>query len=223
MSDSPNRRFAVMRLGALFLSLLISGIILFLFIGADNLSDTLEAVSNSPWGIAGFIAVYIVLVVAFAPGSFATITAAALFGFTGGLFVAMTGATIGASLAFWISRFLGREGIVELFGDRVGRVDDFISDRQFVSILVLRLLPVVPFNALNYAAGLTNVAFSRYLPATVLGMLPGATLTSWTVSQADDMTSGSFWFGVGLTVVAVVASIVVARRYTSGRSVNARA
>lgn len=220
MSVSSTRRFAVVRLGLLFSALVVSAIVLLVVVGVDSLSEALEAVSNSPWGLVGFIALYIVLVVAFAPGSFATITSAALFGFTGGLFVAMTGATIGASLAFLISRFIGREGVVELFGDRVGRVDDFISEREFVSIFVLRLLPVVPFNGLNYAAGLTNVRFSRYFPATILGMLPGATLTSWTVSQADDMASTSFLIPAVITGIAILGSVVIARRVTSGRSTS---
>lgn len=218
MSEAPKRRLAVLRLGLLFAALIISAVVLLVVVGADSLSESLEAVSNSPWGIVGFIALYIVLVVAFAPGSFATITAAALFGFAGGLFVALTGATIGATLAFLIARFIGREGVVELFGDRVGRVDDFISEREFLSIFVLRLLPIVPFNGLNYASGLTNVRFSRYVPASILGMFPGTALTSWTVSQAGDMTSTSFLIPAVITGIAIIGSIVIARRVTSGRS-----
>ena len=163
------------------------------------------------------------LVVAFAPGTFATITAAALFGFGNGLLVAVTGATIGASIAFFISRLIGRDGVMELFGDRVGQIDDFIGKREFVSVLVLRLLPIVPFNGLNYASGLTNLRFSRYLPASILGMLPGSALTSWTVSQAGDMTSSAFLIPAAITVIAVIGSAVIARRYTSGRAVDASA
>lgn len=219
MNKPSGRSLALLRLGLLVVAIIVSGVVL-LLLGGDSLSDALESASSSPWGVVGFIALYVVLVVAFAPGSFATITAAAVFGFGTGLLVAMTGATIGASIAFLISRLIGREGIVELLGDRIRNIDDFMGEREFVSILVLRLLPVVPFNGLNYAAGLTNVRFSRYFPATILGMLPGATLTTWTVSQANDMTSASFWIGVVVTVVAVGASIVVARRFTSGRTVK---
>jgi len=222
MSEPSNRRLALLRLGLLVIAIIVSGIVL-LVVGGDSLSEALEAASDSRWGIIGFIGLYIVLVVAFAPGTFATITAAAIFGFGTGLLVSMTGATIGASLAFLISRYIGREGVIELLGDRLQNIDRFMDKREFVSILVLRLLPVVPFNGLNYASGLTNVRFSRYFPATVLGMLPGATLTSWTVSQANDMTSGSFVFGVVLTVIAVGASIIVARRFTSSRAVDASA
>jgi len=222
MSGSSNRRLALLRLGLLIVALVASGIVL-LVVGGDSLGDALEAASDSPWGIIGFIGLYVLLVIAFAPGSFATITAAAVFGFGTGLLVSMTGATVGASLAFVISRYIGRDGVIELFGERLENIDRFMGDREFVSILVLRLLPVVPFNGLNYAAGLTSVRFSRYFPATVLGMLPGATLTSWTVSQANDMTSGPFLFGVVLTVLAVGASLIFARRYASSRAVDASA
>ena len=214
---SPNRRLAVLRLGLLVAALVISGLVLF-FVGGDSLGGALESASDSPWGVVGFIALYVVLVVAFAPGTFATITAAAVFGFGTGLLVSVTGATIGASLAFLISRFIGRDGVMELFGNRVGRIDDFIGKREFVSVLILRLLPIVPFNGLNYASGLTNLRFSRYVPASILGMLPGTALTSWTVSQAGDMTSSAFLIPAVITGIAIIASIVVARRVTSGRS-----
>ena len=219
---SPNRRLAVLRLGLLVAALVISGLVLF-FVGGDSLGGALESAPDSPWGVVGFIALYVVLVVAFAPGTFATITAAAVFGFGTGLLVSVTGATIGASLAFLISRFIGRDGVMELFGNRVGRIDDFIGKREFVSVLILRLLPIVPFNGLNYASGLTNLRFSRYVPASILGMLPGTALTSWTVSQAGDMTSSAFVIPAVITVLAILGSIVVARRYTSGRTVDASA
>ena len=219
---SPNRRLAVLRLGLLVAALVISGLVLF-FVGGDSLGGALESASDSPWGVVGFIALYVVLVVAFAPGTFATITAAAVFVFGTGLLVSVTGATIGASLAFLISRFIGRDGVMELFGNRVGRIDDFIGKREFVSVLILRLLPIVPFNGLNYASGLTNLRFSRYVPASILGMLPGTALTSWTVSQAGDMTSSAFVIPAVITVLAILGSIVVARRYTSGRTVDASA
>lgn len=219
MNKPTGRSLALLRLGLLVVGVIGSGIVL-LVVGADNLSGALESASSSPIGVIGFIALYVALVVAFAPGSFATITAAAVFGFGTGLLVAMTGATIGATIAFLIARFVGREGTVELLGDRIRNIDDFMGEREFASILVLRLLPIVPFNGLNYASGLTNVRLSRYLPATILGMLPGATLTTWTVSQANDMTSAAFWVGVTVTVIAVGVSIVVARRYTSGRTIK---
>ena len=221
MSESSGRRLAILRLGLLVVSLVASAVVLLVVVGVDDLSDALEAVSESRWGVIGFIGLYIALVVAFAPGTFATITSAAVFGFGTGLLISMTGATIGASLAFLISRAVGRKGIEALLGDRLENAERFIGEREFLSILVLRLLPIVPFNALNYATGLTNVRFSRYLPATILGMLPGATLTSWTVSQANDMTSSSFLFGVVLTVIAVAGSAILARRYTSRRTVDA--
>lgn len=222
MSGSSGRRLAILRLGLLVAAIAVSGAVL-LLVGGDKLSEALEAASDSTWGVIGFIVLYIALVVAFAPGTFGTITAAAVFGFGTGLLVSMTGATIGASIAFVISRHIGRDGVVQLLGDRVRSVDDFVGEREFVSILILRLLPIVPFNALNYAAGLTNVRFSWYLAATIVGMAPGATLTSWTVSQANDLSSASFWVGVVLSVVAVGASILVARRLAAGRSINAGA
>lgn len=217
---SPDRRLAILRLSALGLLLVACGIALAL-VGLDGLRDALESAADSRWGAVGFVGVYVALVVIFAPGTFITITAAALFGFATGLAVTLVGAAIGCSLTFFISRRLGREGIVELLGDRFTRIDEFVGEREFQSVLVLRIMPIMPFNVVNYGIGLTRVRFSRYFLATVIGMAPGSTLTTFTVSQASEPGSTGFLFGVGLTVITVGLSVIFARRIASSRSVDA--
>ena len=160
MTTTKRNRLAVIRFGVLVVVVLALGIGIAVF-GTDDLGSAMESAADSPWGVVAFIAVYAVLVVLMAPGTAATITSAAVFGFGLGLLVSAIGATLGAMMAFVISRTVGREGAVELLGKRLQSVDEFISKREFLSIFVLRLLPVVPFNGLNYAAGLIAVRYSR--------------------------------------------------------------
>lgn len=216
----PSRRLALIRLGLLG-TILAGCAIALVLVGLDGLRDALEAASDSRWGAVGFVAVYVALVLAFAPGTFITVTSAALFGFTTGLAVTLTGAAIGCSLTYVISRRLGREGMVALLGERLSRIDDFVGEREFVSVLVLRMMPIMPFNIVNYGIGLTRVRFSRYFLATVIGMAPGSTLTTFTVSRASEPGSTGFLVGIGLTVVTIGVSIIVARRISSRSSVDA--
>ena len=213
---SPQPTLAVVRLGIGVLALIACGVTLAV-VGVDGIGDLLESASESRWGVVGFIALYILLVIAFAPGTVSTITSAAVFGFGTGLFISLVGATVGATCAFIIGRAMGRDGVVALLGDRLRSVDQFIDKRQFISIFVLRLLPVVPFNGLNYAAGLTVVPLSRYVPATFLGILPGTTLTTFTVSQAGEPGGLGFQIGLAVTVVAVIVSAIIARRFTAAK------
>lgn len=186
-------------------------------LGTERVDDVLEQAAESTWGVLAFVLLYVVVVVTLVPGTLATITAGAVFGFTIGFPVAMVGATLGATLAFFIARALGREGSQELLGSRLMSLDDWLGENDFVSIVVLRLMPIVPFNLLNYAAGLTAVRPSRYIAGTVVGMLPGTALTTFAASRADDPSSTAFIASAGALIVIVVASTYGARRYTQSR------
>jgi len=175
----------------------------------------LEAAADSPWGMAGFVTVYVLLVVSFAPGTIGTITSAAIFGFSTGFALSMVGASIGATLVFIIGRALGRNGAQRLLGRRLRSVDELLGDRDFLSVLILRLLPIVPFNGLNYAASFSSVRLWAYVAATVVGIAPGTALTSFTVSRADEPGSRGFLIGLALSGLAVVVSVLIARRVTT--------
>ncbi len=206
-----NARLAVVRLGVLAAALLALGVAL-IVVGPEGLQDLLSSVGESRWGLVAFIAVYAIGVVLLLPGTMGTLTAGALFGFPMGAFAALAGATIGATGAFGISRSMGREGAQHLLGTRLTNVDEWIGRNDFASILVLRLMPIVPFNALNYAAGLAAVRPSRYVAASILGMLPGALLTTALADSADDPTGPVFLALMGLFLLALVGSGLAAKR-----------
>ncbi|NNF54121.1 MAG: TVP38/TMEM64 family protein [Acidimicrobiales bacterium] len=180
--------------------------------GLDSTGEWLHEAAESPWGVVGFVLLYIVLVVLLVPGSLGTIAAGAVFGMWIGAAAALTGATIGASIAFAISRRVGREGASTLITGRVKGLDRWLSERGLVAMIVLRLLPVVPFNALNYAAGLSSIRPRHYLVGTAFGMIPGTLVVTAVADQADDPTSAGFATALGTAVVALIASIYAANR-----------
>ncbi|MDX1387503.1 MAG: TVP38/TMEM64 family protein, partial [bacterium] len=83
-------------------------------------------------------------------------------------------ATAGASLAFLLSRYLGRDFVVKVTHGRVQKFDEKIGEHGFYTVLYLRLVPLFPFNILNFSLGLTKVKFREYFLGTLLGMIPGA-------------------------------------------------
>lgn len=208
---------ALLRLAALVVLLVVTAAAL-LFLGTDGVSGMLEDAADSQWGTVAFFVLYVVAVITLVPGTIGTITSGAVLGFATGFPVALAGSLVGATIAFFIARGLGREGSQELLGGRLMSIDDWIGDNDFVSIVVLRLMPIVPFNLLNYAAGLTAMRPSRYIAGSVIGILPGTALTTFAASRANDPSSSAFLLAAGALLVIVIVSTIAARRITSGRA-----
>jgi len=129
------------------------------------------------WGPLIFILMYIAATVFFLPGSPLTVAGGALFGgFYAGLYV-LIGATIGATTAFFVSRVLG-EGFVEWVlkknrFEKVFEYDKKLEKNGLAVMLFFRLIPLFPFNGLNFVLGLTKVRSKDYILGTFLGIIPG--------------------------------------------------
>lgn len=140
------------------------------------------------WGPVVFVLGYAAATVAFVPGSLLTLAAGALFGVARGALYVMLGATLGATLAFLVARYAAR-GAVErrLAADaRFAAVDAAVAHRGLWVTFLLRLSPVLPFNLLNYALGVTRVRLLHYVLACA-GMLPGTLLYVYTGRLAGDV------------------------------------
>jgi len=129
------------------------------------------------WGPLIFIFAYMVSVPLFAPGSVLTFTAGTLFGLFWGVFYAFVGAFLGSTAAFLISRHIARDWVDNRLtaSKHLKAVNEAISDDGLRITLLLRLSPVIPFNALNYFLGLTQVSFRDFVFAST-GMIPGTFL-----------------------------------------------
>ncbi|MBG6218931.1 putative membrane protein YdjX (TVP38/TMEM64 family) [Arthrobacter sp. CAN_A6] len=125
------------------------------------------------WGPVGFVAGYAALTLAPVPKNVLSIAAGVLFGFGPGLVIVYCAALLGASVAFWLGRALGRDAVEKFTGTRVEKVDAVLSKRGFPAVVGVRLVPVLPFTAINYSAGLTALGWWPYFLGTMLGILPG--------------------------------------------------
>lgn len=136
--------------------------------------------SLGPLGWIVFALIYAVAVFFLIPGSLLTLAAGVAFGLWGFVIV-VSGATLGASLAFLAGRYLFRDRIAGLFEarPRLRAVDRAIGREGWRIVALLRLSPVVPFSLQNWALGGTPVSFRAYLPATFFGIMPGTLLYVW--------------------------------------------
>lgn len=171
-----------------------------------------------PAGIAVFIGAYAIATVLFLPGWIFTVAAGLLFGVVGGTAVALSGATIGAALAFLVARYLVRDSIRNLAGSnpRFHAIDRAIGENGWKIVGLLRLNPLIPFNLSNYFYGITAIRFWPYVLTSAIGMLPGTLLYAY-LGAVGKATLGaksppSVWryllLGVGLGATIVVTIII---------------
>jgi uncharacterized membrane protein YdjX (TVP38/TMEM64 family) len=176
------------------------------FFTKTALSNFLE--SAGMWAPVLFILVYAVGVCLFVPGTLITVLGAAIFGAYLGFLYVWIGAMIGASIAFWIGRTLGREFAASMIGDRLRKYDDAIGRNGFATVLYLRLV-YFPFTAMNFGMGLTKVQFWDYFAGTGLGIIVGTFIFTffigtikevWASGQWGQLLSVKVFFSVGLFI-----------------------
>jgi uncharacterized membrane protein YdjX (TVP38/TMEM64 family) len=195
--DRPARRFTPVRV-ALALVLLAA-----LVAGGRWAGGRLPAFASwieglGAWGPLVFIAGYAAATLAFAPGSILTLAAGAIFGLARGVLYTFVAATLGASGAFLVARYLARPAIEKRLAayPRFAAIDRAVARQGRKIVFLLRLSPVFPFNLLNYALGLTKVRFADYLVAS-LGMIPGTILYVYYGKVAGDVATLAAGAAVG--------------------------
>jgi len=154
----------------------------------EGMLAALESVRSSTWAPLLYVVAYAAATALALPGSILTIVGGAVFGFTWGVVLVTVAANLGANAAFAIARALGRDGIERLLRGRLQGLDRATAAHGFWGLLVLRLVPLVPFNALNFGSGLTAMRWRDYALATVIGIVPGTLVY---VFFADALVQGS--------------------------------
>ncbi|WP_228035574.1 TVP38/TMEM64 family protein [Oculatella sp. LEGE 06141] len=139
-------------------------------------------------GAIVFILLYMVATVAFLPGSVLTLGAGAVFGVFVGTIYVFVGATLGATLAFLVGRYLVRGWVAVKLANhkRFQAIDEAVGREGFKIVLLTRLSPLFPFNFLNYAFGITAVSLKDYCLGCI-GMIPGTLLFVYVGSLAGNL------------------------------------
>ena len=211
-----NRKRPIVK-ALLFLAFIIAAVAVFRFSPARELLnvDVLKGFINSAGAGAPllFIAIYIVGICLFIPGTLLTATGAVLFGPFYGFIYNETGALIGASLAFFIGRYLGRDFAASLVGDRLKKYDDKVEEKGFATVLYLRLV-FFPFVPMNFGMGLTKVRFKDYFFGTFFGIIAGGfILTFFFATISEVMVSGEWGqllsFKVVFSVLLFIGSFFI--------------
>jgi uncharacterized membrane protein YdjX (TVP38/TMEM64 family) len=196
---------ALVRVGALgllagggFVSLLATG-----SVSVGRVRDWADG-----WGLAGpvlFVMLSSLLTVALFPGPLLAGASGLLFGTGEGTAVSIVAATVGACLAFCLARTVAHDAVAEHGGARVARVREWVARRGFAGIFLLRVAPGVPYNLVNYGAGLTRLPLGVFALATAIGCSPRA--FAYTALGGQLGSFSSWQTVVAVAVIAVMAVI----------------
>lgn len=173
--------------------------------------------SLGAWGVLLYAAIYVVSVVAAAPALPFTITAAYIYGTVGGALMAIASATVGATLAFLVARYLGRDFVAGALGGRWKALDEGVRAGGFNYLLSLRLIPVIPFTVLNYGSGLTAMRLRDFVLATLIGITPGAFIYCYAANAAIDVERSRVHLIAALTLLGLMSLAPVAYRRWRGK------
>jgi len=191
--ERTDKRTALMKLG-LLIALVAGGLLaanvtpLDQYFSREGIGEAIEWLRASESAPVFYMIIYAAATALAIPGSVLTLAGGAMFGVVWGTVYTTIAANIGANIAFGVARFLGRDGIRKLAGDRLEKLDRATEDHGFRGLFTLRLIPVVPFNALNFGAGLTSISWADYALATLIGIFPGTVVYTM---FADALLAGS--------------------------------
>ncbi|MFQ5443839.1 MAG: TVP38/TMEM64 family protein [Nitrospinales bacterium] len=150
------------------------------YLSLESLKSNREALDDyyhqHQWGmILAFIGIYIVTVALSLPGAtILTLTGGAIFGSVTGTLVVNVGATVGATLAFLVARYLLRDWVEKKFGEKLKPINEGFSKNAINYLLFLRLVPLFPFFLINLVSGLTPISLRVYFFGTMFGIMPGS-------------------------------------------------
>lgn len=177
-----------------------------------SIQDIRQLITNS--GIYGeliFVGVYILVTVLFLPATPVSIAAGLLFGPFKAMALVIIGATIGATIAFLFARYFGRDfiqGFIKSKFKKLKEYDGKINENGLLIVILLRLMPLFPFNGLNLALGLTKVKLRDYIMGTVVGIIPGVFVLTFLGGSLDNLKSPKFIIAILLFIALFLFPII---------------
>ena len=212
-----SRRTATLRLGSLAATLLV-----LVAVAAFSGSFSAQRVRDWVEGYGAvapivFVLVSAALTVVLFPGPVLAAASGLLFGTALGTAVSITSATLGAVLAFTVSRWLAHDAVLALAGPRLLALRAFVGRRGFLTVLYARIIPGLPYTLVNYAAGLAPMALRAFAAATVIGVAPRTFAYVALGGSLGNLGSPEAIAAVIVLVVMALGGAVLARRETRSR------
>ncbi|WML33974.1 TVP38/TMEM64 family protein [Clostridium sp. OS1-26] len=159
-----------------------------------------------------YIIMFTLVPLTFFPDSILAISGGMAFGLFYGTVYTIIGAVFGATLSFYIARFLGRDFVNKLVHGKGKWFEDGVEKRGFFIVLMLRLIPLVPFDVISYGSGLSKIKFKDFLFGTIIGIIPGVLIFTNLGDKCIDTSSSGFIISIALLILLFVFSYIMKKK-----------
>ena len=164
-----------------------------------------------------YILCFTILPIAFFPVPILALAAGLIFGFLPGTLYTLIGAVLNSAIMFLMAKVLAKDAVTNLLQRKLPEnwssfLFDLDEKRGFGIIFILRLIPAMPYNLINYGAGLTSIKFSSYMLATILGILPGTLVFLNIGNQALNIHNPAFIVSIMLLILLTVFSLILGKK-----------
>ena len=201
--------------------------VLCIYLSAHITPGQLQA-AISRWGKLAplaYILSFTLLPAFFFPVAILALAGGLLFGLWWGSLYTFLGAILNCTLMFFLARYAGREQVEALLQKKLPpiwkqRIRNLNSGSGFLLLIVLRLIPAVPYNLINYAFGLTAMPFRTYILASAIGIIPGTFAFINIGDKALDVTSPEFWTGIGLLGLLLAVTALLGKKVFPKNEMN---
>ena len=191
-----------------------------IYLGTVISPETLEIFLTrwDRWAPIVYIGLFTVLPAFFFPVAVLALAGGLLFGLWWGSLYTFIGAILNCTLMFLMARYAGRDKVEALIQKKVSpqwqqRIQDLNSGGGFALLVILRLIPAVPYNLINYAFGLTAMPWRTYIIGSAIGIIPGTLAFINIGDKAMDVTSPDFWLAIGLLGLLLAVTGILGKKY----------
>lgn len=205
--------------GVIFLGAIIAGIYhsgLLQQASPENIRD--QVLAFGPWGPVIYVILFTFVPLTLFPDAVLAIASGMAFGMWRGFLLTWLGALSGGSLAFWLARVIGQEAMEKLQKRMGHKPHEVPHMKGFLSVLVLRLVPLVPFDVVSYGAGLSHVRYRDFIFGTAVGIIPGVCVYVNLGDKLIDCGSTHFYWAVALLVGLTVVSGIGVKQLRNRKS-----
>ena len=169
------------------------------------------------WAAMAYVGLFTLLPAFFFPVAVLALAGGLLFGLWWGSLYTFLGAILNCTLMFFLARYAGRRQVEQLIQKKLSplwqnRLQNLNSSGGFLLLIILRLIPAVPYNLINYAFGLTAMPFRTYLLASAIGIIPGTLAFLNIGDKALDVTSPDFWIAIGLLGLLLAITALLGKK-----------
>lgn len=196
----------------------VGGILLCLILSTKVSAQDLQNCLQNFGGWAGlvYVGLFTLLPVFFFPVAVLALAGGVMFGLWWGSVYTFIGAVLNCTLMFFLARYTGRKQVESLIEKKLSplwqqRMENLNSGSGFRLLIILRLIPAVPYNLINYAFGLSGMKYSAYILASAIGIIPGTFAFINIGDKALDMSSPDFWTAIGLLALLLAVTALLGK------------